>query len=65
MSIKGIANTALVAVLVLIWLGVVGSVVGTPVVRYSNSTGECVAVLPPEAGDCSDIPARHSREWVK
>ena len=38
--------------LVLLCLLVIWMALSMPVVEWSWSTGECVRVLPPEAGDC-------------
>ena len=35
----------------------------TPVVQFSNATKECVQVLP--QGDCSKLPKKYIKEWVK
>ena len=35
----------------------------TPVVQFSNQTGECVQVLP--QGDCSKLPKKYVKEWVR
>jgi hypothetical protein len=35
-----------------------------PVVQYRHQTGECVAVIPPSAGSCKNLPQRHEAEWV-
>jgi len=34
-----------------------------PTVQVSNSTGECVRVLP--EGSCDNLPPKYVREWVK
>jgi len=34
-----------------------------PTVQISNSTGECVRVLP--EGSCDNLPPKYVQEWVK
>ena len=34
-----------------------------PIVLVSNSSGECVAVIP--EGSCDEMPDFYSREWVQ
>ena len=34
-----------------------------PTVQISNSTGECVRVLP--EGSCDSLPSKYVQEWVK
>ena len=55
------AGVFLVAlVFFLIWLAV-----SVPVVEWSGTTGECVRVIPPEAGTCDQLPERYEPEWVQ
>ena len=35
-----------------------------PEVRFSNSTGKCVEVRPPSAGDCDNLPEKYVLVWV-
>ena len=35
-----------------------------PEVHVDAGTGQCLQVLPPEAGDCREMPDRHVRVWV-
>ena len=35
----------------------------TPVVQFSNQTGECVAVI--GNGSCDKLPPKYVKEWVK
>ena len=35
----------------------------TPVVQFSNQTGECVKVLP--HGNCKELPKKYVKEWVR
>ena len=46
--------------LLLIWMAL-----SMPVVEWSWTTGECVQVIPPEAGDCDQLPERYERVWVR
>lgn len=36
---------------------------GIPVVQFSNSTQECVRVLP--VGSCDQLPKKYNLEWVR
>ena len=37
----------------------------TPDVWVSHSTGECVKVVPADAGTCENLPDRYVQVWVK
>ena len=55
---------ALFAVTV-IFIVVMWMALTVPVVEWSWANGECVRVLPPEAGRCDQLPARYERVWVR
>ena len=48
-----------------IFVCVLWMVLTTPVVEWSWTKGECVRVIPPEAGRCDHPPARYERVWVR
>ena len=48
-----------------IFLWVIWMALAVPVVEWSWTTGECVRVLPPEAGCCDQLPERYERVWVR
>ena len=52
-----------------LWIGlclwVLWMALAVPVVEWSWTTGECVRVLPPEAGRCDQLPERYERVWVR
>lgn len=37
----------------------------TPEVQVSNATGQCVRVIPADAGTCENLPDRYVQVWVK
>ena len=41
------------------------TVLGTPAVHQSHTTGACVRVEPPQAGTCQALPERYSVVWVQ
>lgn len=36
----------------------------TPVVQFTHLTHQCVSVIPPEAGTCTNLPKRYETEIV-
>ena len=48
-----------------IFVWVLWIVLTTPVVEWSWTTGECVRIIPPEAGHCGALPDRYERVWVR
>ena len=36
-----------------------------PEVQVSNATGQCVRVIPADAGTCENLPDRYVRVWVQ
>ena len=58
-------SVALLALLALMYLVVIWTVLILPVVEWSWTTGECVLVLPTEAGRCDQLPERYERVWVR
>ena len=53
-----------VAVLAVLYIWLLMSL-PVPVVEWSLTKGECVRVLPPEAGRCDQLPERYERVWVR
>lgn len=55
----------LLAIILLILFLIVGAYWAfTPLVLFSQSTGECVRVIPKSAGTCDNLPARYEKEIV-
>ena len=52
------------AILAILYLVVIWMALVLPVVEWSWTNGECVRVLPPEAGRCDQLPDRYERVWV-
>ena len=52
--------SAVAVVWVLMWL----MAHSTPTVRMTWPDRECIEVVPPEAGTCAELPARHDVQWV-
>ena len=53
------------AALCLLWLSLFWLALSVPIVEWSWTTGECVRVIPPEAGTCDQLPKRYEKAWVR
>jgi len=60
-----IRNVLAVAILFAAMLACLYWYVSLPIVVTSHSTGQCVTVMPQEAGDCDNLPAKYTSEWSK
>ena len=62
---KVMKNIFAAFLLAMMWIAVLWMAVSVPVVEWSWLTGECVRVVPPEAGTCNELPGRYERVWVR
>ena len=64
-AVSRLCAFAIIALVAFLYLWLIRISLAVPVVEWSWTTGECVRVLPPEAGRCDQLPERYERVWVR
>ena len=54
-----------VAILAAMFFLLAWMALSVPVVEWSWTTGQCVRVIPPDAGTCNRLPGHYARVWVR